>query len=197
MAPALLFPEYYRKADRIMIGLAWLMFLYALSLAFWYDTFTQAVLVGGGTALLLTMLYRVAGGTRLMRCCVATVFMVLAALHINQTKGVIEVHFGIFVLLAALTFYRDWMPILVGAVVIVAHHVIFHALQQQGLPVYVMEHHAGWSMVFAHAFYVVLETAILIYLAVRSRTEAVLSQDMLDKILAIRLEAMGKTFPKQ
>jgi len=190
-----LFLEYYRKADRTMIALAWLMGLYAVGLAFWYDTFIQAALVGGGTSLLLTVLYRGIGGTRLMRCCIAMGFMVLAALHINQTRGVIEFHFGIFVLLAALTFYRDWLPILVGAVVIIVHHLVFHVLQHMGLPVYVMVHHAGWSMIMIHAFYVVMETAILLYLAVRSRTEAVGNQDMLDKLLALRLEALGKTPP--
>ncbi|MCO8312557.1 methyl-accepting chemotaxis protein [Pseudomonas mandelii] len=178
------FLEHYRKADRIMIGLVWLMFLYALGLAFWHDTFTQAVLVGGGTALLLTLLYHAIGGTRLMRCCIAIGLMVIAALHINQSWGVIEVHFGIFVFLAVLTFYRDWLPILVAAVAIAAHHVIFHALQHAGFPVFVMEHHGGWTMIFVHAFYVVVETVILLYLAVHSQAEAVESQDMLDKMLA-------------
>lgn len=182
MAPRFL--EHYRKADRIMIGLVWLMFLYALGLAFWYDTFNQAVLVGGGTALLLTLLYRAMGGTRLMRCCIAIGLMVIAALHINQSRGVIEVHFGIFVFLAVLTFYRDWLPILVAAVAIAAHHVIFHALQHAGFPVFVMEHHGGWTMIFVHAFYVVVETVILLYLAVHSQADAVESQDMLDKMLA-------------
>ncbi|QEI08819.1 hypothetical protein FXN63_25425 [Pigmentiphaga aceris] len=197
MAAAPMFIEYYRKADRIMISLVWLMFFYALGLALWYDTFIQAVVVGGGASVLLTLLYRVASGTRLLRCCIAVAFMVLAALHINQTKGVIEFHFGIFVLLAALTFYRDWLPILVGAVVIIAHHAIFHVLQHKGLPVFVMEqHHAGWHMILIHAFYVVLESAILLYLAVRSRTEAVVSQEMLDKMLTIRLEVLGKGHPQ-
>jgi methyl-accepting chemotaxis protein len=190
-----LFLEYYRKADRIMISLAWLMVLYALGLAFWHDTFIQAAAVGGGSTLVLTLLYRVIGGTRALRCCIAVVFMVLSALHINQTHGLIEAHFVIFVLLAALTFYRDWLPILVAAGVIIVHHLLFHALQEQGLPVYVMHHHAGWSMILAHAFYVVLETGILIYLAVRSRTEAVESQQTLDKLLGLRLEALGKHHP--
>ena len=196
MAAAPSFLEYYRKADRIMLSLTWLMVLYAFGLAFWYDTFTQATLVGGGTALVLTLLYSVADGTRLMRCCVAVGFMVLAALHINQSRGVIEVHFGIFVLLAALTYYRDWLPILIGAVLIIIHHLVFHALQMQGLPVYVMVHHAGWSMILGHAFYVVMESAILIYLALRSRHDAVESQRMLDSMLAFRLQAQGKAFPQ-
>ncbi|QEI08818.1 methyl-accepting chemotaxis protein [Pigmentiphaga aceris] len=177
------FLEHYRKADRIMIGLAWLAFIYALGLAFWHDTFIQALVIGGGVPALLTVLYRVAGGTRLLRCCIAVGFMVMAALHINQAKGVIEVHFGIFVLLAALTFYRDWLPILVGAATIAVHHVGFHILQHHGFPVFVMEHQGGWNMIFIHALYVVVETGILLYLAVRSQAEAVESQEMLDKML--------------
>lgn len=166
------FLDHYRKADRIMLGLIWLLFIYALGLAFWFDTFTQAVVVGGGTAVVLTGLYRAIGGTRLMRCCVGVGLMVMAALHINQAHGLIEIHFGIFVFLAVLTFYRDWLPILVAAVTIAIHHIGFHALQHAGFPVYVMHHGGGWSMVMVHAVYVVVESAILVYLAVQNQAEA-------------------------
>ncbi|WP_057412203.1 methyl-accepting chemotaxis protein [Pseudomonas amygdali] len=178
------FLDHYRKADRIMLGLIWLLFIYALGLAFWFDTFTQAVVVGGGTAVVLTGLYRAIGGTRLMRCCVGVGLMVMAALHINQAHGLIEIHFGIFVFLAVLTFYRDWLPILVAAVTIAIHHVGFHALQHAGFPVYVMHHGGGWSMVMVHAVYVVVESAILVYLAVQNQAEAVENHDMLDRMLA-------------
>jgi methyl-accepting chemotaxis protein len=178
------FLDHYRKADRIMLGLIWLMFVFSLGLAFWHDTFMQALVVGGGMSMLLTVLYRAIGGTRLMRCCLGIGLMVMAALHINQAEGVIESHFGIFALLAVLTFYRDWLPILIAALTIAVHHVVFHALQHQGFPVYVMAHHGGWTMVFVHAFYVVMETGFLLYLAVHSHADAVESQDMLDKMLA-------------
>ena len=179
------FFEHFRKADRIMLALVWLMFLFSLGLAFWHDTLLQAMIVGGGTSVVLTALYRAIGGTRLMRCLLGAGLMVMAALHINQSQGMIESHFGIFALLAVLTFYRDWLPILVAAATIAVHHVVFHALQHQGFPVFVMEHHGGWSMVFVHAFYVVMETIALLYLAIHSQREAVESQEMLEKMLAV------------
>ncbi|MBY8974121.1 methyl-accepting chemotaxis protein [Pseudomonas sp. P867] len=179
------FQEHYRKADRIMLALIWLMFLFSLGLAFWHDTLLQALIVGGGTGMVLTALYRVIGGTRVMRCALGAGLMVMAALHINQAHGVIESHFGIFALLAVLTFYRDWLPILVAALTIAVHHLVFHALQHQGLPVFVMEHHGGWTMIFVHAFYVLMETVALLYLAVHSQAEAVESQEMLEKMLAV------------
>ena len=187
------FLEHYRKADRIMLALVWLMFLFSLGLAFWHDTWLQALTVGAGTSVVLTVLYRAFGGTRLMRCLLGAGLMVMAALHINQAQGVIESHFGIFALLAVLTFYRDWLPILVAAATIAVHHVVFHALQHQGFPVFVMEHHGGWSMVFVHAFYVVMETVALLYLAIHSQREAVESQEMLEKMLAVTTQLTVET----
>ncbi|AZF53517.1 Methyl-accepting chemotaxis protein [Pseudomonas sp. R4-34-07] len=187
------FMEHYRKADRIMLALIWLMFLFSLGLAFWHDTFTQALIVGGGTGVVLTALYRAIGGTRVMRCVLGAGLMVMAALHINQAQGVIEAHFGIFALLAVLTFYRDWLPILVAALTIAVHHLVFHALQHQGLPVFVMAHHGGWTMIFVHAFYVVMETIALLYLAVHSHAEAVESQEMLEKMLAVTSQFEAET----
>ena len=187
------FLEHYRKADRIMLALIWLMTLFSVGLAFWHDTLIQAIVVGGGTSLLLTALYRAVGGTRVMRCALGAGLMVMAALHINQAQGVIEAHFGIFALLAVLTFYRDWLPILVAALTIAVHHVVFHALQHQGFPVFVMEHHGGWAMVFVHAFYVVMETVALLYLAVHSQAEAVESQEMLEKMLAVTTQLTVET----
>jgi len=179
------FLEHYRKADRIMLALIWLMFVFSVGLAFWHDTLLQSVIIGGGTAVVLTALYRAISGARVMRCALGAGLMVMAALHINQAQGVIESHFGIFALLAVLTFYRDWLPILVAALTIAVHHVVFHALQHQGFPVFVMDHHGGWGMVFVHAFYVVMETVALLYLAVHSQAEAVESQEMLEKMLAV------------
>ncbi len=177
------FNDHHRKADRIMLGLLWLTLLYSLSLAFLHSTFTQALLVGATTCVASTGLYRALAGTRAMRCIIAVALMVMAALHINQTRGVIEFHFGIFVLLAVLTFYRDWLPIVVAAATIAVHHLGFHWLQHQGYPVFVMDTHGGWSMVFLHAFYVVVESVILIYLANQSLADATENQDVLDKVL--------------
>jgi methyl-accepting chemotaxis protein len=183
MLRAARFVEHYRKADRIMLGILWLLFVYALALSQWHDTLGQALFVGGSTVLMLTLAYRLIGGSRAMRCALSAGLMVMAALHINQAQGLTEMHFGIFALLAVLTFYRDWLTIVVAAATIAVHHVLFHLLQQRGLPVFVMEHHGGWTMIVVHAVYVVVESAILVYLSVQNHGEAVENQDMLDKML--------------
>ena len=163
---------HYRKADRIMLMVLWLMFLYSLGLALWHGTWGQALLVGGGTAAVMTVLQQLIAGRRLLRCAIGAAFMVMSALHINQAGGMLEMHFGIFVLLAFLVYYRDWLPIVVAAAVIAVHHLGFYALQTQGFSVTVVAQ-GSWPIIFLHAFYVVLESAILIYLALQTHAEAV------------------------
>ena len=155
-----------------MLGVLWLMFVYSMGLAAWHNTWGQTLLVGGGTLLTLHVLNAVIPGRRLLRCCVGIAFMVFSALHINQSGGTTEMHFGIFVLLAVLVYYRDWLPILVAALFIAVHHLTFFALQQAGVGVHITHMGGSWTIIFLHAFYVVLETAILIYLAIQAHGEA-------------------------
>ncbi|SFI17490.1 methyl-accepting chemotaxis protein [Pseudomonas guineae] len=164
--------QHYRKADRIMLGVIWLMVLFSLGLAAWHGTWGQALLVGGGTAVVVSVLNQLISGQRLLRCVMGAAFMVMSALHINQAGGMLEMHFGIFALLAVLVYYRDWLPIVVAALVIAVHHLSFFALQAQGVDVFVLPS-GSWPIIFLHALYVVVESAILIYLALQSHAEAV------------------------
>ncbi|TLX53439.1 methyl-accepting chemotaxis protein [Stutzerimonas nosocomialis] len=163
--------SHYRQADRIMIGVLWLLFACSLGLGAFHGHWVQAVVIGGGTAVSMTVLYQLIPGQRLLRCMIGAAFMVMSALHINQAHGLLEVHFGIFALLAFLVYYRDWLPIVVAAATIAVHHLTFFALQQQGAQVFMVEH-GSWGTVFLHGLYVVLETTILIYLALRGHAEA-------------------------
>ena len=168
---ALSLDVFYRKADRIMLGILWLCLLYSLALAPWHGTWLQALLVGGGTLLVLHALHRLISGRRLFRCVVGAAMMVMAALHINQSHGVIEMHFAIFVLLACLIYYRDWLPIAVAAVTIAIHHLSFFYLQSQVAGLWVAVD-GTWGMIWIHAGYVVVEAAVLIYLARESYIDA-------------------------
>ncbi len=176
-----LIEKHYRKADRIMIGVLWLMFAYSIGLAAWHGTWEQALLVGGSTVLVMTVMQRLIPGRRLLRCAIGAAFMVMSALHINQSNGLLEAHFGIFVLLAFLVYYRDWLPIMVAAVVIAVHHLSFFALQLQEAGVVVVRD-GSWPIIFLHAFYVVLEAAILIYLARQTYGEAQEGAALMDTV---------------
>lgn len=163
--------SYYRRADRIMATVLAVCLLYALALAPWHNTWVTAIVIGGGIQITMIALLGVLSGTRVYRCLMATAFMAMSALHIHQSHGTIEMHFSIFVLLALLIFYRDWLPIVVATVVIAAHHLLFFYMQINGVGVWVTEH-ASWHMIFIHAGYVLAEAGVLVYLAVLAARDA-------------------------
>jgi len=163
--------RHYLQADRALSAVLWGMFAYSLAVGLWFDTWGQVLLVGGITCIALSLLRRLIPGERLLRCFMGGAFMVMAALQIHITHGVLEFHFGIFVLLAFLLYYRDWLPIVVAAATAAAHHLAFYALQTQGFDLFIIQQ-GSWGTIFLHAFYVVLETVILVYLALQSHAEA-------------------------
>jgi methyl-accepting chemotaxis protein len=112
-------------------------------------------------------------GSKLTRCTIAAALMVFAGLQIHQAHGLIEMHFAVFVLLAFVLIYRDWLPIVVAAGVIAVHHLAFDVWQRAGGPVWVFADRGGLGIVLIHAAYVVFETSILVALAVRLRAESV------------------------
>jgi methyl-accepting chemotaxis protein len=161
-----------RTGDRIMTAVAWFLFALSVSLAFTTHTLGLALTVGLGLAAASTIAAVLMPAQRLTRMMNAFVFMAFAALLIQQMHGMIEMHFAIFVLLAFLLFYRDWLCLVVAAIVIALHHLGFSVLQNQGVGVYVFPQPNHLGMVLVHAVFVVFETGLLAYMAMLSRREA-------------------------
>lgn len=181
--PSLL-AAHYRRADRLMLPLIWGLFFMAMCLAPWYDTWNLVLTLGLLFALAPTALILAMPGSRLSRLSVAVSFMLFCALHIHQSFGVTELHFGIFVLLAVLLCYRDWMVIVTAATVAALHHLSFNYLQSLGWNTICFTE-PGLGRVFAHAGYVVAETTVLTYIAIwlqRDAVQAAELQQMVDRM---------------
>jgi methyl-accepting chemotaxis protein len=159
------------QADKLMLCVLWALQLFSLALAGLNDTWMLALLVGLLAAGIPTALHFSAPGSVLTRCAAAASVMVFAALNIHQAAGLTELHFGIFVYLAFLLAYRDWKPIVVAAGVAAVHHLSFHYLQEWGYGVMCFTR-PQLSTVFIHAAYVVVESAVLIFLATILRRAA-------------------------
>lgn len=166
------------RGDKLMLGVNAFLFVLALGLANWYGTWSEALTIGLPAVLAPGLMMYLLPGSRLARAANAMAFMIFSALHIHQAHGMIEMHFGIFVLLAFLLYYRDWLPVVVAAGVIAVHHLGFNFLQAWGYPVYVFQNGAGLNLVFIHAAFVVFETAILVYLSLQLHKEAVQSAEL-------------------
>ncbi|MFL1482703.1 methyl-accepting chemotaxis protein [Marinobacter sp. LN3S78] len=168
-----------RGADRLMVGVTWLLLAYAVVLASWHDTWAAVLWFGLPAAIIPTVIAVMVPATRTARLGFGASFMILSALHIHQAHGMIEMHFGIFMLLAFLLYYRDWAPVVFAAGVIAIHHLVFNYLQvATAVPVFVFEANTGLEIVFLHAAYVVFETIILVLMAIKLHREALETQDI-------------------
>jgi methyl-accepting chemotaxis protein len=178
------------QADRLMVGILWGLFFMGLALSGLHDTLGWALAVGLPAALVPTALVAVAGGRRSTRIVVAVALMVFCALHIHEAAGRTELHFGIFALLAFLLCYRDWSVIVAAAGTIAVHHLSFSYLQELGYGARCLTE-PGIGMVLVHASYVVAESAVLCYLAVLLRREAVQAAELRAGVAAMTAGGEG------
>jgi methyl-accepting chemotaxis protein len=167
------FSRLYLAGDRLLSGVISVLLLLSFLIAPLHDTWTEVLAIGVPAWLVCAWLVRAHGGQLVTRCAIAAALMVFSGLQIHQAHGMIEAHFSVFVLLAFILYYRDWIPILVGAAVIAVHHFGFDLLQRAGMPVWVFASQGGLGIVLLHAGYVVFETALLALMAVRLRAEIV------------------------
>ncbi len=192
----------YQAADRVMWFINLGLIAYALALANWFSTWAETIVIGGLTGLATTAIYKMVPGTAISRVAMGAGFMVMTSLHIHQAHGMIEMHFGVFVLLAILLYYRDWLPIVAAAGVIAVHHFSFYYLQVSGSSVWILRTtENGWWVIFLHAAYVVVESGILIWLSINLKKDAIQSEeimDLTDRIIQddhidLTLRSSGKT----
>lgn len=157
--------------DRLLLCVVGFLLVMSLALAPINGTWTEALSIGLPTAGVVAWLVSTSSGELVTRCAIAAALMVFTALHIHQVHGMIEMHFGFFVLLAFLLFYRDWVPLVVAVGVIAIHHFVFDFMQRSGAGVWVFAANTGFSIVLIHAAYAIFETGLLIVMAVRLRAE--------------------------
>ncbi len=168
----------HTRADKLMMLMNWFLFGMAVALAGWHDTWFYAFSIGLPLTLASTALYIMLPGTLTTRVANGAIFMIMTALHIDQGHGVISLHFGVFVLLATLLFYRDWVPVVTAAGVIAVHHFLFNYLQAHDYPVYIFANGTGIEVVLIHAAYVVFESGVLVYFALQLRNETIRNSEL-------------------
>jgi methyl-accepting chemotaxis protein len=165
------FTKLYKDADRLLFIAMTAVLLVSFALAPWYHTWAEALTIGVPAWLVSAWLVFAFGGALVTRCAIGAALMIFSSLLIHQSHGMIEAHFTIFVLLAFLLYYRSWVPLVVAASVIAVLHLGFDALQRAGQPVWVFAATGGLGIVILHAAFVVVETALLVWMAIGLRRE--------------------------
>ena len=109
--------------------------------------------------------YGMAQGTTASRFVLTFVQVAFIALHIQLARGMLELHFGVFVTLAFLLVYRDWRVIVFGAALFAVHHVAFDRLQAAGLGFYCTTE-PDFMRIVLHAVFVVIQSGVEVVLAI-------------------------------
>jgi methyl-accepting chemotaxis protein len=99
------------------------------------------------------------------RLVLAVCLSAMVALQIQLARGLLELHFGVFVTLALLLAYRDWRPIVASAAFFAVHHVVFDRLQALGYGTYCTTQ-PDFLKILLHAGYVVAQTSLEVVMAV-------------------------------
>lgn len=173
--------RHYQASDKLMLKISCGLFVFSLCLAPFYGTWLTAILIGGTILAGISALVYMSPGSKLTRAAGGMTFMLFTALHIHQSNGMIEMHFGVFVLLAVLLLYRDWLPIVAAAGTIAVHHVMFYVLQANGASVWLLPSmENGMWIVALHAGYVVVESALLVFLAYKQQSEFVQASELME-----------------
>jgi len=173
------------RADKLMSWTLLLLFIVSLIIGFSYGTQSEVFAVGLPALLIPLLIVNISPGTVAGRLAVATAFMLFAALFIQQTHGVNEAHFSVFILLALLLSYRDWKPVFIAALVITFHHLTFNLLQTPDSGFYLFQQGANNNLVIVHALAVAFEAGFLIFIANSLRNEAVMVGGQPEEVASI------------
>ena len=180
------------SAFQIMFAVNSLLFLCAIGFAIASSSWLVFLTIALPSALIPPLIYKSLGDHSLARISYGISFMFFAALFIHETAGMLEMHFSIFVLLAMLIAFRDYLVILTAAATIAVHHLLFLYLQQQNMGVYLVPAESlSFGIILLHAFFVVVESAVLIFISRQSLREAQVGQELSDTTEAL-LTSDGK-----
>jgi methyl-accepting chemotaxis protein len=115
-------------------------------------------------ALAATLSWRMAGNGLSTSLVFAVALMGDVALFTFQFAGhpwQIDIHMYFFAALACLVAYCDYRPVIVGAIAVALHHLLLNFI----LPAAVFPGGADFGRVVLHAVIVVIEAAVLVWLA--------------------------------
>jgi two-component system sensor histidine kinase/response regulator len=128
----ILYKGIYAKADRLTEGSLALMFVFGISIAFFYDTWLIAFGVGALCLFAYFITKKLLPESNLYQFVLSGVYAVFAAQYIYQMHGMAEMHFWVFICSTILIIYQNWRLQIPLIVLVVIHHGTFAYLQYIG-----------------------------------------------------------------
>jgi len=168
---------FHRHDIVVLWGIA-AVFLGTLAYGWIYDNLTLGLLLGLLFMGLSLGVAAMSKGGLLSRVGLPVLGMTMVGLMIHVARGHSEAHFAVFAFLACLVVYRSSAAIIAGAVAIAVHHITFNQFQTWGWgPMCFTE--PSFMRVIEHALYVVVESIVLVLLALRARSDFATAEELM------------------
>lgn len=146
--------SFQKKTYIIMIPMIFLSLLYMLTYSF--ETIDLIILIA------LSMVIGVINHEK-YRHLIAFLLYGYVVQHIDQSGGMIMLHFEVFIMMGLLILYDDWQMVLTSLVAAAIHHVLFYYLQSSGFHVYIFPPSDNWFTVLEHCLYASLQAIVTAY----------------------------------
>ncbi|MEO0442326.1 MAG: methyl-accepting chemotaxis protein [Pseudomonadota bacterium] len=168
-----------KSANKTFLILFPLLFVISIGIAWVYSTWLEAVLIGLPLMLVPIIMIKASPYSEVSQHVVAAALMLFAALHIQQLRGLVEIHFGIFVMMSFLGIYQNWRVFVTAVAVIAVHHIGFFILQSMGGPVFVMQDGSLlFKLLVVHAVYAITQGLILGFISKSSERDSLSAHDI-------------------
>lgn len=162
--------KHYKNADKVMLilmALHWVLGTFVFSAT--YETYLFGF---SASSLILGVniyAFKIFRGKSIYRIIAAISLLSFSLIFIQEQFGRIELHFHVFIALSFLMIYKDIKPVVVGALFTLIHHSVFFILQNNnitlfGQPVMIFNYGCGYDILMLHAFFVLFELSVLLYI---------------------------------
>jgi len=155
-------------ADKMILVLLLLHWFVASTLtAISYETYLFGFANGALYTAIGIAVYHLFRGSAVCRITLAVLLSLYSMVFIQQHLGRIEMHFHVFVIIAFLTIFKDYRPVLAAGATAIFYHLLANELQVREIsvfdtPVMIFNYACGIEIVLLHAVFVVLEVFALI-----------------------------------
>ncbi|MGB0370615.1 MAG: methyl-accepting chemotaxis protein [Opitutales bacterium] len=151
-----------RKTSRGLIIAFWAHIPVMLLTAFFLKTsFKEAVAYGALIAAGPTLLYLMRSRSLMMQIAIGIASACMSGLLIHLGRGMIEMHFHVFLMIGVLILTASPWAVLAHTLVVAIHHVAFFIW----LPESVFNYQATWGIVFLHATFALAQTFPCMWIA--------------------------------
>jgi diguanylate cyclase (GGDEF)-like protein len=187
----LLAPEIWERRHRGICVLLWLHAALVTGFGLVRHRGVEASLLDGLLLAAFALLAAQPAGGRRARSTAAVLGLVTAsAVLVDQSGGVIEMHFHFFVMIGVITLYQDWLPFGLALSYVVVHHGVLGTLRPRAVFNHPEAWQEPWKWALVHGGFVL--AASIAYLVNWRLSEA---QAIEISRLVSRLDGLARTDP--